>query len=87
MSFSELEADFDYINKLNGKKIILKGNHDYCWNTMSKMNKFIEENGFDTISILHHCQKTNLGFRKRKSRQNHKSCYEELKLYQSRFPQ
>ena len=53
MSFSELEADFDYINKLNGKKIILKGNHDYWWNTMSKMNKFIEENGFDTISILH----------------------------------
>ena len=53
MSFSELEADFDYINKLNGKKIILKGNHDYWWNTMSKMNKFIEEKGFDTISILH----------------------------------
>ncbi len=53
MNFSELKADFDFINKLNGKKIILKGNHDYWWNTMSKMNKFIEENGFDTISILH----------------------------------
>ena len=24
MSFSELEADFDYINKLNGKKSFLK---------------------------------------------------------------
>ena len=53
MNFDELKADFDFINKLNGKKIILKGNHDYWWNTMSKMNKFIEENQFDTITILH----------------------------------
>lgn len=53
MNFDELKVDFDFINKLNGKKIILKGNHDYWWNTMSKMNKFIEENQFDTITILH----------------------------------
>ncbi len=53
MNFDELYADFDFINKLNGKKIILKGNHDYWWNTYNKMNKFIEQNGFDTISILH----------------------------------
>lgn len=53
MNFDQLTADFDFINKLNGKKIILKGNHDYWWNTKTKMNKFIEENNFDTISILH----------------------------------
>lgn len=53
MSFDELKADFEFINKLNGHKIILKGNHDYWWNTASKMNKFIEENGYDTIKILH----------------------------------
>lgn len=53
MNFDELKVDFDFINKLNGKKIILKGNHDYWWNTMSKMNKFIKENQFDTITILH----------------------------------
>lgn len=52
MNFEELLADFDFINKLNGKKIILKGNHDYWWNTPTKMNKFIKENGFDTINIL-----------------------------------
>ena len=52
MNFSEVKVDFDYINRLNGRKIILKGNHDYWWNTMSKMNRFLEENGFDTISIL-----------------------------------
>ena len=52
MNFDELRADFDFINKLNGHKIIIKGNHDYWWNTLTKMNKFIEENGFDTISML-----------------------------------
>lgn len=53
MNFEELYADFDFINKLKGNKIIIKGNHDYWWNTASKMNKFISENGFDTIKILH----------------------------------
>lgn len=53
LNFEEARADFDFINRLNGKKIILKGNHDYWWDTMSKMNRFLEDNGFDTISILH----------------------------------
>lgn len=53
MNFNELVPDFEFINNLNGKKIILKGNHDYWWNTATKMKKFIEENGFNTISILH----------------------------------
>ena len=53
MNFDELKADFDFINKLKGKKIILKGNHDYWWNTTSKMNKFIDENNYSTIRILH----------------------------------
>ena len=44
--------DFDFINRLNGKKAILKGNHDYWWTTLSKMNKFLCENRFDTITIL-----------------------------------
>ncbi len=53
MNFEQLKPDFDFINKLNGKKIISKGNHDYWWNTITKMNKFVSENGFDTISFLH----------------------------------
>ena len=53
MNFDELYEDFKLINELNGKKIIIKGNHDYWWNTVTKMNAFIAENGFDTISILH----------------------------------
>ncbi len=52
MNFDELFEDFKFINSLNGNKIIIKGNHDYWWNTMNKLNNFIEENGFDTIKIL-----------------------------------
>ncbi len=44
--------DFKFINELNGKKVILKGNHDYWWTTLSKMNKFLNENQFETITIL-----------------------------------
>ena len=53
MNFNEAVKDFSFLNSLNGTKYILKGNHDYWWNTMSKMNKFLEENGFDTIKIIH----------------------------------
>lgn len=45
--------DFDYIQRLNGSKLILKGNHDYWWETASKMNRFCEESGFTSISFLH----------------------------------
>ncbi len=41
------------MNALPGQKIILKGNHDYWWATMNKMNAFFAENGFDTLHILH----------------------------------
>ena len=53
MNFDELKADFDFIERLNGKKIILKGNHDYWWNTLKKMNDFIESQRYKTISILY----------------------------------
>ncbi len=53
MSLQEAEEDFRFINSLPGKKIILKGNHDYWWNTKRKMDKFLGEKSFDTISILH----------------------------------
>ena len=38
---------------LPGKKIILKGNHDYYFSTKTKVEKYFKENGFDTISVLH----------------------------------
>ena len=41
MNFDELKADFAFIDSLKGKKIILKGNHDYWWNTVKKFMDFL----------------------------------------------
>ncbi len=53
MSLEESKKDFEFLNSLNGNKIILKGNHDYWWNTKTKIDLFFKENGFDTLKILH----------------------------------
>ncbi len=53
MTLDEAKSDFDFLNSLNGTKIISKGNHDFWWSTLSKINVFFEENKFDTIKILH----------------------------------
>ncbi len=53
MNFDDAKKDFAFLNSLNGTKYILKGNHDYWWNTMSKMTKFLDDNGFDSIKIIH----------------------------------
>lgn len=45
-------ADFAWINELPGKKIILKGNHDYWWSTGAKFRKFCDENGFTGMELL-----------------------------------
>ena len=44
--------DFRFISRLPGKKIILKGNHDYWWSTATKAYRFFEENGMDNLLIL-----------------------------------
>ena len=53
MSLEESLLDFRFIHALPGRKIILKGNHDYWWNTASKMQRFFADNGLDSIEILH----------------------------------
>ena len=37
------KEDFAWINKIPGRKIILKGNHDYWWSTVSKFQKFCQK--------------------------------------------
>ena len=53
MSLEESLEDFRFIDALPGKKYLLKGNHDYWWNTAAKMNRFFAESGFSTLRILH----------------------------------
>jgi len=52
MSFEDSLEDFKFISRLPGKKIVLKGNHDYWWTTATKMMAFFAENGIENISIL-----------------------------------
>ena len=52
LSLEESAADFAWINQIPGKKIILKGNHDYWWSTAAKFKKFCEANGFTNMEIL-----------------------------------
>ena len=53
MSLAESREDFAFLNSLPGRKLLMKGNHDYWWTTAAKMTAFFEENGFDTFSLLH----------------------------------
>ncbi len=52
MKIEDCYNDFDFINKLPGKKIFSKGNHDYWWATKRKIETYLTENNFDTISVL-----------------------------------
>ncbi|MBE6979615.1 MAG: serine/threonine protein phosphatase [Ruminococcaceae bacterium] len=52
LSLEESAADFAWINEIPGRKILLKGNHDYWWSTAAKFRKFCEANGFTDMEIL-----------------------------------
>lgn len=53
MSLEQAKADFAFLQRLPGRKLLLKGNHDYWWCTRRKMDAFLAENGFDTLRIVH----------------------------------
>ena len=47
------KEDFRFMAEIPGRKIILKGNHDYWWSTASKFSQFCLEQGFSSLSLLH----------------------------------
>ena len=47
------KADFEFLNSLPGKKLLLKGNHDYWWTTVTSMRTFLKENNYTNIDFLH----------------------------------
>ena len=53
MSLEEAEEDFAFLNSFPGRKLILKGNHDYWWTTANKTYQFWAEHGFTTLNLLH----------------------------------
>ena len=53
MNLNEALPDFKFLNELPGKKLIIKGNHDYWWTTVKKMENFFEANGLNTFKFIH----------------------------------
>ena len=52
LDLASASADFAWINAIPGRKIILKGNHDYWWSTQAKFTKFCQEHSFEGLNLL-----------------------------------
>lgn len=53
MHLEDTYEDFKYLNSLPGKKLLLKGNHDYWWTTLKKMREFLKKNNFSNIDFIY----------------------------------
>ncbi len=53
MTLPEAEEDLRFIDSLPGQKLVGKGNHDFWWHTMAKMNRFLDEKGLGSIRFLY----------------------------------
>jgi len=52
MRLEETGKDFAFIESLPGKKLLLKGNHDYWWSTRNKIETFFAQKGFKTMQLV-----------------------------------
>lgn len=52
MHLKDAVPDFEYLNGLPGNKILIKGNHDYWWETVTKMDNFLAEKNIKDIHFL-----------------------------------
>ena len=53
LKLEDTYKDFEFINNLPGKKILLKGNHDYWWGTLNKMREYLKEINMNNIDFLY----------------------------------
>lgn len=53
MTDSGAVDDLRFIEQLNGQKIIGRGNHDYWWTSMKKLNSLCETEGLSTLRFLY----------------------------------
>lgn len=54
LTLDEAREDLALLHRLPGKKILMKGNHDFWWSSMKKMEDFCAKNGFTTLTFLYH---------------------------------
>lgn len=53
MKLEETRTDFLFLDSLPGRKLILKGNHDYWWTTRRKIESYFAQQGFSTLGLVH----------------------------------
>ena len=53
LDLQQAVPDFAFLNGFPGRKLFVKGNHDYWWNTVSKFTKFCQEYGLENMYLLH----------------------------------
>jgi predicted phosphohydrolase len=62
MNLKEAAEDFKFIDSLPGKKIIIKGNHDFWWSSVKKINDFFKEKKIESIKVLQNLSLESQGF-------------------------
>ncbi len=53
MKLDRTYKDFEFISNLPGKKLLLKGNHDYWWTTLKSMRSFLKQNNMENIDFIY----------------------------------
>ena len=53
ITLDEAREDFLFIDALPGQKIILKGNHDFWWTSVTKMTRYLDSIGVSMIRFMH----------------------------------
>jgi predicted phosphohydrolase len=53
LNLREALPDFQFLESLPGQKLLIKGNHDYFWDTERKLTNFFRDNGIQKIRLLH----------------------------------
>lgn len=52
LKLAEARKDLTFLDALPGRKILLRGNHDYWWSTRTKMQRYCREWGLKTLYFL-----------------------------------
>ncbi len=52
LRLEESLEDFEFLESLPGKKLLLKGNHDLWWSTVKKVKEFFEKNNILSVELI-----------------------------------
>lgn len=53
LSLEDAMPDLKFLDTLNGKKLLMKGNHDFWWTSLTKMRNLFEAEGITSIDFLY----------------------------------